>query len=105
MAEIKYVKFADAAVIEATQVSESMQQDSSGRRMEVLLIQIDTDSIENKVNELVAEITAAGLADVNIFADKECTNKIFAGGAYKSVLSITATVRACGLLYSVSLSK
>lgn len=104
MAEIKYVKFADAAVIEATQVSESIQT-MSDAKVEQLLIQIDTDSTENKVDELAAKITPAGLANVNIFADKEGTNKIFAGGSYKSVNSITATVRACGLLYSVSLSK
>jgi|GEM_PF-5675232 len=104
MAEIKYVKFADAAVIEATQVSESIT-DMNGTKTDQLLIQIDTDSTENQTAELQTKITDAGLKDVNIFADKECTNKIFAGGAYKSVLSITATVRACGLLYSVSLSK
>ena len=104
MAEIKYVKFADAAVIEATQVSESIT-DMNGTKTNQLLIQIDTDSTESKVEELAAKITTAGLADVNIFADKECTNKIFAGGAYKSVNSITATVRVCGLLYSISLSK
>ena len=104
MAEIKYVKFADAAVIKATQVSESIT-DMNGTKTDQLLIQIDTDSTENQTAELQTKITDAGLKDVNIFADKECTNKIFAGGAYKSVLSITATVRACGLLYSVSLSK
>lgn len=104
MAEIKYVKFADAAVIEATQVSESIT-DMNGTKTDQLLIQIDTDSTENQTAELQTKITDAGLKDVNIFADKECTNKIFAGGAYKSVNSITATVRACGLLYSVSLSK
>ena len=104
MAEIKYVKFADAGVIEATQVSENIQT-MTDAKTEQLLIQIDTDNIENKVEELAAKVTTAGLADVNIFSDKECTNKIFAGGAYKSVNSITATVRACGLLYSVSLSK
>lgn len=104
MAEIKYVKFADAAVIEATQVSESIT-DMNGTKTDQLLIQIDTDSTENQTADLQTKITPAGLADVNIFADKECANKIFAGGAYKSVNSITATVRACGLLYSVSLSK
>ena len=104
MAEIKYVKFADDAVIEATQVSESIQT-MSDTKTEQLLIQIDTDSAENKVDELAAKITTAGLADVNIFSDKDCTTKIFTGGTYKSVNSITATVRACGLLYSVSLSK
>jgi len=104
MAEIKYVKFADAAVIEATQVSESIT-DMNGTKIGQLLIQIDTDSTENQIAELQTKITDAGLKDVNIFADKECTNKIFAGGAYKSINSITATVRACGLLYSVSLSK
>ena len=104
MAEMKYVKFADAAVIEATQVSESIT-DMNGTKTDQLLIQIDTDSTENQIAELQTKITDAGLKDVNIFADKECTNKIFAGGAYKSINSITATVRACGLLYSVSLSK
>lgn len=104
MAEIKYVKFADAAVIEATQVSESIT-DMNGTKTDQLLIQIDTDSTENQTADLQTKITDAGLKDVNIFADKECTNKIFVGGAYKSVNSITATVRACGLLYSVSLSK
>jgi ribosomal protein L23 len=104
MAEMKYVKFADGAVIEATQVSESIT-DMNGTKTEQLLIQIDTDSTENQIAELQTKITDAGLKDVNIFADKECTNKIFAGGAYKSINSITATVRACGLLYSVSLSK
>ena len=104
MAEMKYVKFADGAVIEATQVSESIT-DMNGTKTEQLLIQIDTDSADNKIDELAAKITEAGLANVNIFADKDCTSKIFAGGAYKSINSITATVRACGLLYSVSLSK
>ena len=104
MAEIKYVKFADAAVIEATQVSESIT-DMNGTKTDQLLIQIDTDSTENQIADLQTKITDAGLKDVNIFADKECTNKIFVGGAYKSVNSITATVRACGLLYSISLSK
>ena len=104
MAEIKYVKFVDAAVIEATQVSESIT-DMNGTKTDQLLIQIDTDSTENQTADLQTKITDAGLKDVNIFADKECTNKIFVGGAYKSVNSITATVRACGLLYSVSLSK
>ena len=104
MAEIKYVKFADAAVIEVTQVSESIT-DMNGTKTDQLLIQIDTDSTENQTADLQTKITDAGLSDVNIFADKECTNKIFAGGAYKSVNSITATVRACGLLYSISLSK
>ena len=101
---MKYVKFADGAVIEATQVSESIT-DMNGTKTEQLLIQIDTDSTENQIAELQTKITDAGLKDVNIFADKECTNKIFAGGAYKSINSITATVRVCGLLYSVSLSK
>ena len=104
MAEIKYVKFADAAVIEATQVSESII-DTNGTKTNQLLIQIDTDSTENQIADLQTKITDAGLKDVNIFADKECTNKIFVGGAYKSVNSITAIVRACGLLYSISLSK
>jgi ribosomal protein L23 len=104
MAEIKYVKFADVAVIEATQVSESIT-DMNGTKTDQLLIQIDTDSTENQIADLQTKITDAGLKDVNIFADKECTNKIFVGGAYKSVNSITATVRACGLLYSISLSK
>jgi ribosomal protein L23 len=104
MAEIKYVKFADTAVIEATQVSESIT-DMNGTKTDQLLIQIDTDSTENQIADLQTKITDAGLKDVNIFADKECTNKIFVGGAYKSVNSITATVRACGLLYSISLSK
>lgn len=105
MAEMKYVKFADGAVIEATQVSESMQQDTSGREMELLLIQVDTDSAENKVDTYSKQITAAGLADVNIFSDADCKNQIFKGGVYKSVMSVTATIRACGLLYSISLSK
>jgi len=104
MAEIKYVKFADGTVIEATQVSESIQAMNS-TKMEQLLIQIDTGSMKSKVNELAAKITPAGLADVNIFSDKECTAKIFAGGTYKSVNSIAATVRTYGLLYSISLSK
>lgn len=104
MAEIKYVKFADETVIEATQISESIQA-MNNAKIEQLLIQIDTDSMESKVNDLAAKITTAGLADVNIFSDKACTTKIFAGGAYESVNSITATIRACGLLYSVSLSK
>lgn len=104
MAEMKYVKLADGAVIEATQVSESIQN-MNDAKTDQLLIQIDTDSAESKVDELSAKITTAGLADVNIFAEKECTNKIFAGGAYKSINSITATIRACGLLYSVSLAK
>ncbi|WP_413778091.1 hypothetical protein [Caproicibacterium sp. XB1] len=105
MAEMKYVKFADGAVIEATQVSESMQQDSSERRLEVLLLQIDTDSAENKVDTYSQQITTAGLADVNVFSDADCKNQIFKGGVYKSVMSITATIRANGLLYSISLSK
>jgi len=104
MAEIKYVKFADGTVIEATQVSESIQS-MNDAETEQMLIQIDTDSAENKVDELSTKITAAGLADVNIFSDKACTTKIFAGGAYKSINSVTATIRALGLLYSISLSK
>mgnify|MGYP000885564459 CR=1 FL=1 len=104
MAEIKYVKFADGTVIEATQVSESIQA-MNDAETEQMLIQIDTDSAENKVNELAAKITPAGLADVSIFSDKECTAKIFDGGAYKSFNSVTATIRALGLLYSISLSK
>lgn len=104
MVEIKYVKFANSAVIEATQVSESIQS-MNDAETEQMLIQIDTDSAENKVDELSTKITTAGLADVNIFSDKACTTKIFAGGAYKSVNNITATVRNSGILYSILLSK
>ena len=104
MAEVKYVKFADGAVIEATQVSDSIQT-MTEERVEQLLLQIDTDSTENKVEEYSKRITEAGLADVNIFSDADCKNQIFAGGVYKSVMSITATIRTNGLLYSISLSK
>ena len=104
MAEVKYVKFADGAVIEATQVSDSIQT-MTEERVEQLLMQIDTDSTESKIEAYSKQITDAGLKDVNIFSDAECKNRIFAGGEFKNVNSITATIRTSGLLYSIALSK
>lgn len=105
MAEVKYVKFADGAVIEATQVSDSIQDSADGSKTEQLLLQIDTEDTQNKLKDLADKITDAGLKDVNIYSDADCKKQIFAGGAYKAINNVTATVRSCGLLYSVMLDK
>lgn len=104
MAEKKFVKFADGSVIEATQVSYSIQTLLEENKHQ-LIIQVDTNSAENKTDELFNKITANGMKNITVFSDEECKNQIFEAGAYSKIDSITANVRAIGLLYTISLAE
>lgn len=102
--EKKYVKFDNGAVIEATQVSTSIQ--SSGEQYsENLLIQVDTATFEDKSKDYFDQIMGAGMNSVNVYADKECKTLILAAGKYTTLTSVTSTVRSYGLLYSISFQR
>lgn len=103
--EKKYVKLSTGDVIEATQISFMIQKSGEKESSEMLQIQIDTDSAENRTAEYAKKFAATAISDVNIYSDEDCKNLIFAGGAYADVSSVSATIRVSGLLYNITLEK